>query len=93
MAIDSPKTLRAIAIGIGGLAALAAAVELGRTVLPDAPGHLVKDEALRSTLARCRDLTPEEYANDTDCRAAWEAARQRFFDLAPEQAPAPTGRE
>ncbi|EDZ46486.1 hypothetical protein RBY4I_1701 [Rhodobacterales bacterium Y4I] len=37
-------------------------------------------------LARCRDLTPEDYATDTECRAAWEAARQRFFDLAPETA-------
>lgn len=86
MAIDTPKTLRLIAFGLGGLAALAAAVELGRTVLPENTGHVITDDALRTTLARCRDLTPEGYANDTDCRAAWEAARQRFFDLAPEPA-------
>jgi len=86
MALDTPQTLRLIAIGLGGLAALAAAIELGRAVLPEDIGHVITDDALRSTLARCRDLTPEEYATDTDCRAAWEAARQRFFDLASEPA-------
>ena len=86
MARDTPQTLRLIAFGIGGLAALAAAVELTRTVLPTDTGHVVRDDALRSTLARCRDLTPEDYATDTECRAAWEAARQRFFDLEPEPA-------
>lgn len=86
MAIDTPKTLRFIAFGLGGLAALAAAVELGRTVLPENAGQVITDDALRTTLARCRDLTPEDYASDTACRAAWEAARQRFFDLASEPA-------
>ena len=56
-----------------------------QTILPEET-HVVTDSALRSTLARCRDLTPEDYATDTECRAAWEAARQRFFDLAPEPA-------
>ena len=86
MALDTPRTLRLVAFGIGGLAALAAALELTRTVLPTDTGHVVRDDALRSTLAHCRDLTPEDYASDTECRAAWEAARQRFFDLAPEPA-------
>lgn len=86
MALDTPRTLRLVAFGIGGLAALAAAVELTRTVLPTDTGHVVRDDALRGTLARCRDLTPKDYATDTECRAAWEAARQRFFDLAPEPA-------
>lgn len=86
MALDTPQTLRLIAFGIGSLAALAAAVELTRTILPTDTGHLVRDDALRGTLARCRDLTPEDYDTDTECRAAWEAARQRFFDLAPETA-------
>ena len=87
MALDTPRTLRLVAFGIGGLAALAAAVvELTRTVLPTDTGHVVRDDALRGTLARCRDLTPEDYSTDTECRAAWEAARQRFFDLAPEPA-------
>ena len=86
MALNTPQTLRLIAFGIGGLAALAAAVELTRTILPTDTRHLVRDDALRSTLARCRDLTPEDYATDTECRAAWEAARQRFFDLEPEPA-------
>ena len=86
MALDPPRTLRLVAFGIGGLAALAAAVELTRTVLPIDTGHVVGDDALRGTLARCRDLTPEDYATDTECRAAWEADRQRFFDLAPEPA-------
>lgn len=85
MALDTARTLRLVAFGVGGLAALAAAVELTRTILPE-EGHVVTDSALRSTLARCRDLTPEDYATDTECRAAWEAARQRFFDLAPEPA-------
>ena len=75
-----------VAFGVGGLAALAAAVELTRTILPEETGHVVTDNALRSTLARCRDLMPEDYATDTECRAAWEAARQRFFDLASEPA-------
>ena len=86
MALNTPHTLRLIAFGIGGLAALAAALELTRTILPTDTGHLVRDDALRSTLARCRDLTPEDYATDTECRAAWEAARQRFFALEPEPA-------
>jgi len=86
MALDTPRILRLVAFGIGGLAALAAVVELTRTVLPTDTGHVVRDNALRSTLGRCRDLTPENYATDTECRAAWEAARQRFFDLAPEPA-------
>lgn len=86
MAIDTPKILRFIAFGLGSLAALAVAVELGRTVLPKNAGHVITDDALRTTLARCRDLTPEDYASDTECRAAWEAAQQRFFDLAPEPA-------
>ena len=86
MALDTPRTLRLVAFGIGGLATLAAAVELTRTVLPTDTGHVVRDSALRSTLALCRDLTPEDYATDTECRAAWEAARQRFFDLASEPA-------
>ncbi len=85
MALDTPQTLRLIAFGIGGLAALAAAVELTRTILPE-ERHVITDGGLRSTLARCRDLAPEDYATDTECRAAWEAARQRFFDLAPEPA-------
>ncbi|MEM9764786.1 MAG: putative entry exclusion protein TrbK-alt [Pseudomonadota bacterium] len=86
MAIDTPRTLRLVAFGVGGLAALAAAVELTRTIMPEETEHVVTDNALRSTLARCRDLTPEDYDTDTGCRAAWEAARQRFFDLAPEPA-------
>ena len=86
MALDTPRTLRLVAFGIGGLAAIAAVVELTRTVLPTDTGHVVRDDALRGSLARCRDLTPEDYATDTECRAAWEAARQRFFDLAPESA-------
>lgn len=86
MALDTPRTLRLVAFSIGGLAALAAAVELTQTILPEETGHVVTDDALRGPLARCRDLTPEDYATDTVCRAAWEAARQRFFDLAPEPA-------
>ena len=93
MAPGIPQTLRLIALGLGGLAALAAAVDLTRTTLSEDTGHVVTDDALRSTLARCRDLTPESYASDTDCRAAWEAARRRFFDLAPDQNPAPVGME
>jgi conjugative transfer region protein TrbK len=86
MALDTPQTLRLVAFCIGGLAALAAVVELTRTVLPSDTGHVVRDDTLRGTLARCRDLAPEHYATDTECRAAWEAARKRFFDLAPEPA-------
>lgn len=89
MALDTPRTLRLVAFGIGGLAALAAALELTRTILPTDTGHVIRDDALRGTFARCRDLTPEDYATDTECRAAWKAARQRFFDLAPE----PSGTE
>ncbi|MDW3181507.1 putative entry exclusion protein TrbK-alt [Roseobacter sp.] len=86
MALDTPRILRLVAFGVGGLAALAAVVELTRTVLPTDTGHVVRDNALSGTLARCRDLTPEDYATDTECRAAWKAARQRFFDLTPESA-------
>jgi conjugative transfer region protein TrbK len=93
MTFEIPKTLRLIAIGLGGIAVLAAAVELTRTILTDDTGHVVTEEALRVTLARCRDLTREDYASDTDCRAAWEEARQRFFDLAPDQSDAPAGAE
>jgi conjugative transfer region protein TrbK len=93
MALGSPQTLRLIALGLGGIAVLAAAVDLTRTILSEDTGHVVTDDALRGALAHCRDLTPEGYASDTDCRAAWEAARRRFFDLAPDQNPAPAGME
>lgn len=83
MALDTARSLRLLAFGMGGLAALAAAVEVSRRILPEDLTPVMGDAA---TLARCRDLAPEDYATDTDCRAAWEAARQRFFDLAPEPA-------
>ena len=43
MALDTPRTLRLVAFGIGGLAAIAAVVELTRTVLPTDTGHVVRD--------------------------------------------------
>ena len=45
MAFDTPQTLRIIAFGLGGLAALAAVVELTRTILPTDTGHVVRDDA------------------------------------------------
>lgn len=93
MAITPGTTLRLAAIGIGAIAVLAAFVELARIAPGIAGDETTGADPHGATLARCRDLTPEEYATSTDCPAAWEAARQRFFDLVPDQNITPAGTE
>jgi conjugative transfer region protein TrbK len=86
MQIGAPQILKAIAFTIGGLAALAAAIELGRVVMSEgteAAATEVEADPLHTTLARCRDPAPEDYANAADCRAAWEESRRYFFGLPP----------
>ena len=73
--------LRLIAIGMGGIAALMAAIELADSVTPPsgrAPATH-EDDPLRAELMRCRTITPEELAADAACQAAWAENRRRFF--------------
>ena len=73
--------LRLIAIGMGGIAALMAAIELTDSVTPPsgrAPATLEGDP-LRAELIRCRTITPEELAADAACQAAWAENRRPFF--------------
>ena len=75
------KSLRLIAIGMGGIAALMAAIELADSVTPPAaraPATFEHDP-LRAELMRCRTITPEELAADAACQAAWAENRRRFF--------------
>ena len=77
--------LRLIAIGMGGIAALMAAlmaaIELADSVTP--PTALAPatrdDDPLHAELMRCRTITPEELAADAACQAAWAENRRRFF--------------
>ncbi|WP_338446967.1 putative entry exclusion protein TrbK-alt [Pelagerythrobacter marensis] len=74
--------LRHIAFGLGGLAALFAAVELATTAAPEAPVEpSAGDDPLQEELARCRTITPENLDTDTTCRAAWTEHRRRFLGL------------
>lgn len=81
MPLATHHVLRGIAIGLGGLAVLAAAFELSRSVRPESVEQVTPEIPLRSTLEQCRDITPEDYATDEACRAAWEQARRQFFGL------------
>jgi conjugative transfer region protein TrbK len=86
---DRPdRVLKLIAFAMGGLVLLMAAIELGKAVREDMGTTVMPstDNPLRMELARCRDLTPEDLATDTDCQAAWAENRRRFFD-APADAP------
>lgn len=73
--------LRLIAIGMGGIAALMAAIELADSVAPPtarAPATF-EDDPLRAELMRCRTITPEDLATDAACQVAWAENRRRFF--------------
>ena len=82
MRSSSDQIIRLVAIALGGLAALFAAVELANTVTPET---LAKPSAshdpLKAELSRCRTLTPEKLETDTMCRAAWAEHRRRFLGL------------
>lgn len=81
MSVGPDSILRLIAIGMGGIAALMAAIELADSVTPPAargPATLEGDP-LRAELMRCRTITPEELAADAACQAAWAENRRRFF--------------
>jgi conjugative transfer region protein TrbK len=72
--------LRHIAFGLGGLAALAAAVELANTVAPEKPSpSATSNDPLQAELARCLSMTPEDLDTDTTCRAAWAEHRRRIL--------------
>jgi len=73
--------LRLIAIGMGGIAALMAAIELTDSVTPPTarPPATFEDDPLRAELMRCRTITPEDLATDAACQAAWAENRRRFF--------------
>lgn len=73
--------LRLIAIGMGGIAALMAAIEFTNSATPPssrAPATR-DDDPLRAELMRCRTITPEDLATDAACQAAWAENRRRFF--------------
>ena len=80
---NSPdQIIRPVAIALGGLAALFAAVELANTVTPETPSvPPVTNNPLQAELSRCRTVTPEELEIDTMCRAAWAEQRRRFLGL------------
>ncbi|WP_084417743.1 putative entry exclusion protein TrbK-alt [Henriciella litoralis] len=76
------QIIRPVAIALGGLAALFAAVELANTVTPETPSvPPVTNNPLQAELSRCRTVTPEELEIDTTCRAAWAEQRRRFLGL------------
>ncbi|WP_227287752.1 putative entry exclusion protein TrbK-alt [Boseongicola sp. H5] len=82
MKLTAETTLKAIAIAMGAIAALMAAIELQRALEEERaaePAAVVSDDPLRGTLQRCRTLTPEALDADTACQAAWEENRRRFF--------------
>ncbi|OAN70168.1 hypothetical protein A8B78_21090 [Jannaschia sp. EhC01] len=81
MQLATHHVLRGIAIGLGGLAVLAAAFELSSSIHPENDEQARPEHSLRTMLERCRDLTPEDFATDEDCRAAWDQSRRRFFGL------------
>ncbi len=64
-------TVTIILLGAAGLAVTASQA-------PNAPPRLAA-AARDPDLARCRELGEAAQADDT-CRAAWAAARARFFD-------------
>jgi conjugative transfer region protein TrbK len=75
------RVLKLIACLMGGLVLLMAAMEFGKALREDMGTTVMPaaDDPLRAELARCRALTPEDLATDTDCRAAWAENRRRFF--------------
>jgi len=79
------KVLKLVAVAMGGLVVLMAAIELQDAVKKERAEPVVAtpDDPLRAELARCRTLTPEDLATDTACRKAWAENRRRFFDGAP----------
>ena len=82
MKLTAETTLKAIAIAMGAIAALMAAMELQRALEDERaaePSTVVSDDPLRETLQSCRTLTPEALEADTECQAAWEENRRRFF--------------
>lgn len=78
--------LRLIAIGIGGIAALMAAMELAGSVAPsgDTAPAIVEPDPLRAELERCRAITPDALDTDVACQTAWAENRRRFFTPASE---------
>ena len=81
MQLATHQVLRGIAVGLGGLAVLMAAFELSNSIGPASDEQAPPERSLRNTLEQCRALTPEDYANDEACRAAWDQSRRRFFGL------------
>ena len=82
MKLTAETTLKGIAIAMGAIAALMAAIELQRALEEErvrVPATVVSDDPLRETLQRCRTLTPVALEADTECQAAWEENRRRFF--------------
>ncbi|MEL6516348.1 MAG: putative entry exclusion protein TrbK-alt [Pseudomonadota bacterium] len=71
------QTLRLIAIGLVAITAIAAVVELAGSTQVN---YSAADTP--NGLTQCRNTTSTDSATATECRAAWQAARQRFFDLA-----------
>jgi conjugative transfer region protein TrbK len=88
MEIGTPQVLKVIALGLGIAAGLAALLELSSSAGRDRLTPAVAEDPHGAALDRCRNLDPADYARATDCRAAWEAARQRFLGLPPGTGPA-----
>ncbi len=103
MPLRTASTLRALALGIGGLAALVTAIEFAEIVVREEAGPAAAPngpaiygpatDRPAAKLARCRNLAPEDKAALEPCRAAWDEARRRFFGLPPATAAGPAGAE
>ena len=94
MPLGTVSTLRALALGMGGLAVLVAAIEFAEVDVrkeagPGAAADEPATDRFAGTLARCRNVAPDDEAALEACRAAWEEARRRFLGLPPEIAVGP----
>lgn len=94
MPLGTASTLRALALGMGGLAVLAAAFEFAEVAVTGEAGPAIAADksvttAPAGTLARCRTVAPSDEAALEGCRAAWEEARRRFFGPPPKTAVGP----
>ena len=82
MKLTAETILKGIAIALGTIAGLRAAVDLPRALGDERsaePSAVVSDDPRRETLQRCRSLTSEALEAGTRCQAAWEENRRRFF--------------
>ncbi|MEL6997565.1 MAG: putative entry exclusion protein TrbK-alt [Pseudomonadota bacterium] len=80
MKLTAETTLKGLAITMGAVAALMAAIELRAALDEEATeAAAIVENPLRAELQRCRSLAPQDLETDTACQAAWVENRRRFF--------------